>query len=166
MPFLTQADPFPPDGHDRIGCRKMQSENSQGPRTLLLRTCLQPTPSSLATQGPAGGSFLLAMHAASMYNYCMCYACGTPLPHGSKPGFNDTCPQCGKDLHVCLMCRFYAPGSHWDCREHIDDYVSDKEKRNHCEWFSPDPRFYREHTAGAEASSKGARDRFNALFGN
>lgn len=144
----------------------MHGEHNQGLRTLLPNTWLQPTPSSFATQGAAGHSLLLAMHAASMYNCIMCYACGTALPHGSKPGFNDTCPQCGRDLHVCRMCRFYAPGSHWDCREHIDDYVSDKEKRNHCEWFSPDPRFYREHPEGAGPSSKSSKDRFNALFGD
>ena len=45
------------------------------------------------------------------------------------------CPGCGKELKVCLNCRFYSPGSHWDCRETIDEPVTNKEKVNFCAYF-------------------------------
>jgi len=85
------------------------------------------------------------------------------LPYGQKPGFNDTCEQCGRDLHVCRMCRFYSPGAHWDCRETIEERVSDKERRNHCEFFMVDDRFI---DTGTDQSLKtsDSRRKFDALF--
>ena len=46
-----------------------------------------------------------------------------------------TCPQCKKELHTCKACEFYSPGSHYDCRESIDEIVIDKDKSNFCDFF-------------------------------
>lgn len=73
------------------------------------------------------------------------------------------CPSCHAQLHVCKACKFYAPGSHYDCRETVDDIVTDKERSNFCDSFS-----YGASTSGSANSdkSKAAKDAFNALFGD
>lgn len=85
-----------------------------------------------------------------------------------KPGFNEVCEACGRDLHSCRHCRFYKPGIHWDCAESaIQDSVADKERRNFCDWFETNP-VYQARTAGAgrenEASQR-ARSDLDKLFG-
>lgn len=101
--------------------------------------------------------------------YDMCYFCGEALPPlsaGLKIGFSETCPACGKDLHVCAMCTFYLAGAHWDCRETIDTPVSDKEKRNFCEWFSVAARFNESHSGRVDSRKKieTAKSAFDSLF--
>lgn len=98
----------------------------------------------------------------------MCYYCGEAVPTGLKIGFGETCSSCGKDMHVCAMCSYYLPGAHWDCRETIDSLVADKEKRNFCEWFLPDPRFAIQGAGRAKEKSKAAsaKSSFDALFGH
>jgi hypothetical protein len=97
----------------------------------------------------------------------MCYYCGEAIPAGRSIGFSETCASCGKDLHVCVMCSFHQPGAHWDCRETIDAQVPDKEKRNFCEWFSPDLRYGKAGTGRPEARSAAdsAKSAFDSLFG-
>lgn len=96
----------------------------------------------------------------------MCYSCGESLTYGYKPGFNDVCEKCGKDLHVCRMCRFYAAGAHWECAEEVDEQVIDKEKRNHCEFFMLAERYVDKGRVRRDgASSVDAKQKFNALFG-
>lgn len=72
------------------------------------------------------------------------------------------CPLCSAQLHVCKGCKFYAPGSHFDCRETVDDVVTDKERSNFCDYFS-----VAENPSSGTNSDKAAaaRDAFNALFG-
>jgi len=96
----------------------------------------------------------------------MCYFCGEALPAGHKIVFSETCPACGKDLHVCAMCSFFLAGAHWDCRETIDALVADKEKRNYCEWFAADPRFglRGQGKPGAGAKAESAKSAFDSLF--
>jgi hypothetical protein len=96
----------------------------------------------------------------------MCYYCGEAVPAGQKAGFSETCPSCGKDLHVCVTCLFYLPGAHRDCRETIDALVVDKEKRNFCEWFRSDPRFNLKTAGRIEARIKveSAKSAFDSLF--
>lgn len=89
------------------------------------------------------------------------------MPDSVKPGFNETCETCGKDLHSCSNCRFHRPGSRWDCLETIDQPVSDKGRRNYCEWFEVDPRL-RSAGAGdskALSAAQKARKDLDSLFG-
>jgi hypothetical protein len=96
----------------------------------------------------------------------MCYHCGEPVAPGRLIGFGETCETCGKDMHVCLACSFYAPGAHWDCRETIDSLVFDKARRNFCDWFSMNPRFHERSEASAAARKESAaRSAFDKLFG-
>lgn len=73
------------------------------------------------------------------------------------------CPLCGADLHSCKGCAFYAPGNHFDCRETVEDLVSDKEKSNFCDYYKENSSL----SAGSsgEDKAKAARDAFNSLFG-
>lgn len=75
------------------------------------------------------------------------------------------CPVCGADMHVCKNCRFYDTGAHYECRETVDEAVSDKEKANFCDAFMK--KTGEGQSCGKEAAGgKAAVDAFNALFGD
>jgi hypothetical protein len=85
-----------------------------------------------------------------------------------KPGFNEICEACGKDLHACVNCRFYKPGARWDCTETIQEPVADKEARNHCDWYTTNPVFLTAtpgKTDRISAADKARRD-LGKLFGD
>lgn len=69
-------------------------------------------------------------------------------------------------MHVCAACSFYLPGAHWDCRETVDAQVADKEKRNYCEWFAVDPRYFSKTAGRAKErqAASGGKAGFDALF--
>ena len=72
------------------------------------------------------------------------------------------CPLCHADLHCCKACKFYSINSHFDCKENIEAPVSDKEKSNFCDFYSPDLTESKvENSKKADALSD-----FNALFGD
>jgi hypothetical protein len=77
-----------------------------------------------------------------------------------------TCAACAKDLKICLNCRFYSPGAHWDCAESVDEPVRDKDRGNFCTFFS-----FRSTgaTAGGSAKPDGqaqAKRKLDKLFGD
>jgi hypothetical protein len=89
------------------------------------------------------------------------------MPQDRSPGFNEACASCGKDLHACLNCRFYKLGARWDCAETVDQPVSDKERRNYCDFFQTNPSLYIA-TAGrsdARSAAEKARGDLDRLFG-
>lgn len=65
-----------------------------------------------------------------------CARCGAPLP---APPYHrrDTCPRCDADLHACVQCIFYAPGSYNECREPQAEQETDKERANACDYYRP-----------------------------
>ena len=77
---------------------------------------------------------------------------------------DSTCPSCGADLHSCINCKFYAPGSHYDCHETIEEPVRDKERSNFCDFFKPAVTSTGTGLAGGTDKAQKARDAFNALF--
>ena len=68
-----------------------------------------------------------------------CFACGEELAiaSGERVGFHDSCEGCRRDLHVCRNCAFYDPSAYNECRESNAERVSDRERANRCEYFSP-----------------------------
>ncbi|MCQ2611180.1 MAG: hypothetical protein MJ169_05470 [Treponema sp.] len=92
----------------------------------------------------------------------ICYKCKNEI-NVTQISRTTECPSCHADLHVCKACKFYSPGSHYDCKESIEDPVSDKDHANFCDWFK-----LKEITAGENDSGKdkaaAARDAFNSLF--
>lgn len=68
----------------------------------------------------------------------ICFKCKTEIDlSGKKVGFRDTCDACGTDLHICKNCKYYFPGKPNDCLVPNTEYVTDREKFNFCEDFSP-----------------------------
>jgi hypothetical protein len=65
----------------------------------------------------------------------ICNSCKETLEVGPKVGRRESCPFCESDLHVCLNCRFYDPGSYNDCREPQAERVVDKGRSNFCDYF-------------------------------
>jgi hypothetical protein len=99
-----------------------------------------------------------------------CAFCSAPVENPREVFRATACARCGKDLKICLNCRFYSPGSHWDCSETIDEPVRDKDRGNFCTFFSfrdarpgqSPPGAVRSTAPGSEA----ARKKLDKLFGN
>jgi hypothetical protein len=92
-----------------------------------------------------------------------CHFCGAEIVNPREVFRGTCCPLCGKDLKICLNCRFYSLGAHWDCSETIDELVADKERSNFCTFFS----FKNSVPGRPKASdSDGARRKLDRLFGN
>jgi hypothetical protein len=91
-----------------------------------------------------------------------CFGCGrdTPLASGERIGFRDTCPACGRDLHVCRNCAHHDPSAYNECREPNAERVGERERSNRCDYFLPG------QGAGARpgAESQRARASLDALF--
>jgi len=90
-----------------------------------------------------------------------CALCKTRVPEG-KIMFRDECDHCGGDLHICLNCSFYDPHVSKQCREPaIPDAVTDKERKNLCEYFRQ-----AEGAVGQMVDSAGddARQKLESLF--
>lgn len=91
----------------------------------------------------------------------MCWKCKEPVPEGLEIFRSTDCSRCGASLHSCVNCRFYRPGSHYDCHETIDEEVRDKEAANFCGYFSVN----RNPSASRTGEAKRAvRTAFDNLF--
>lgn len=95
----------------------------------------------------------------------VCYFCGTVLEETVKVFRSSLCPGCSKDLKICLNCRFYSEGAHWECLETVPEPVIDKERSNFCDYFQ-----FRDSSAAAghgneQRHQKAQRD-FGKLFGD
>ncbi len=90
-----------------------------------------------------------------------CYNCGKEFE--VKVYRNTECSSCGKDAKVCLNCRFYSPGSHWDCSESIREAVREKDRANFCDFFELASNFTGNSGKNKEDKAKNA---FNSLFGD
>lgn len=90
-----------------------------------------------------------------------CWKCGTKIEQVSgahKVLRTDSCSKCDTDLHVCKNCRHYDPQYHNDCRETQAEWVNDKERANHCEYFEPGSR------SGPAPSAKSSADQVKSAF--
>ena len=77
----------------------------------------------------------------------------------------DQCPQCGVDLHSCVQCDSFDPGSTFECTQPIKARVSPKDGRNTCPLFAPRTTVERQ-TGSTPAADQGgsARQAFDDLF--
>lgn len=91
----------------------------------------------------------------------ICQSCKKEIPGDTPIGRQTPCPFCRADLHVCLNCVFYEPGTYNDCRESQAERVVDKSRSNFCDYFRfPDAK----EKTGAPAFN--AKDKLAALFKN
>jgi hypothetical protein len=65
-----------------------------------------------------------------------CHRCRNEIEMIAKLQRTDTCPHCGVDLHCCKNCEYWDPSAHNQCREHIAEYIPDREKANFCTFFT------------------------------
>ena len=67
-----------------------------------------------------------------------CWNCGQALTELVLPvSRRADCPACRAELHVCRMCRFFAPDRPEQCTEDRAEPPTNKEVANVCEWFEP-----------------------------
>lgn len=90
-----------------------------------------------------------------------CYNCGEVFE--VKVYRNTECSSCGKDAKVCLSCKFYSPGSHWDCNENLREAVREKDRANFCDFFELSSNYKGLTGKDRELNAKKA---FNSLFGD
>lgn len=91
----------------------------------------------------------------------ICWKCGKEI-NVSEVFRTSECPLCTADLHCCKACKFYSPGSHFECKETVDECIADKEKANFCDFYRINP----DVKPGSDSSkADAARNAFNALFG-
>ncbi len=93
----------------------------------------------------------------------ICYFCKSAIDEKLEIFRTTECPSCSRELKVCKNCKFYSPGSKWDCHETIDELVADKERSNFCSYF----KFSEKSHKGSNNSIKkntNAKEAFNKLF--
>ncbi|MBX3021330.1 MAG: hypothetical protein KF799_06585 [Bdellovibrionales bacterium] len=66
-----------------------------------------------------------------------CFHCSSPLKYADRIGLREECPKCHEDVHVCKNCQFYDEKAYNECREPSAERVREKDRANHCEYFSP-----------------------------
>ncbi len=95
------------------------------------------------------------------HNIC-CFRCGTSLAAMSLPiSRQDECPECAVYLHVCLMCEHFDASVTRQCREDGADDVTEKDRVNFCDWFSPSESAFK---PGQKAQAESARQSLDTLF--
>ncbi|NLK45368.1 MAG: hypothetical protein GX297_01755 [Treponema sp.] len=94
----------------------------------------------------------------------MCWKCGTENIVENSISRSAVCSNCNADLRCCKNCSFYSPGAHYDCRETIEELVSDKERANFCDYFDYNKIPIEKNNTQKKAEE--ARNAFNKLFGD
>jgi hypothetical protein len=91
-----------------------------------------------------------------------CHGCGAEreLAPGERIGFRESCDACGRDLHVCLNCRFHDPTAYNECREPNTERVADRDRANRCEYFAPGGA----GAASDDSARESAKSQLDALF--
>lgn len=90
-----------------------------------------------------------------------CYFCGKDLDPRMRIVKDTTCAGCGRDLHACVQCRHYDPHAHNKCREPQAEWVTDRERRNFCDYFGLSAT----GTPGARKDrAESARSKLDQLF--
>ena len=80
-------------------------------------------------------------------------------------GLEDRCPQCGVDLHSCVQCVSFDPGSTFECTQPIKARFSPKDVRNTCTLFAARTTVERQTgSTPAPDSGKSAAQAFDDLF--
>lgn len=64
-----------------------------------------------------------------------CWYCGVPSPFRGRAPRTEECPACKRDVHCCKGCHHYDRTLNNECRETQADWVSEKERRNFCDYF-------------------------------
>ena len=91
-----------------------------------------------------------------------CFRCGASLAAMSLPlSRQDECPECSVYLHVCRMCKDFDPSVPRQCREDGAEDVTEKDRVNFCDWFSPSETAF---DAVGKDQADSARQSLDTLF--
>ncbi len=88
-----------------------------------------------------------------------CHKCTNEIVFEVKMQRTDTCPHCGVDLHVCRNCEYWDVGEPNQCREHITEYVADRERTNYCTFFT-----FRSGEPEKQADRDAVKSKLDSLF--
>ena len=89
-----------------------------------------------------------------------CSQCGAV--NNGEVTLDARCPRCGVELHSCVQCTSFDPGSRFECMQTaLKARITPKNTRNTCTLFSPRTTVERETTA---PRSDDARKAFDDLF--
>ena len=88
-----------------------------------------------------------------------CGRCANPLD--AVVGADDRCGRCGVDVHSCVQCTSFDPGSPLECMQPIRARVSPKDVKNTCTFFAPRTTVERQTSSPRQSS---ARQAFDDLF--
>jgi len=89
----------------------------------------------------------------------ICNQCKKEIPAELFIGRQAQCLFCRNDLHVCVNCAFYEPGTYNDCREGQAERVLDKTRSNFCDYFR-----FAVSTEKAGDKQSDPKAKLNALF--
>jgi hypothetical protein len=98
----------------------------------------------------------------SSHEVFRCARCGRI--QAATTGLEDACPQCGVDLHSCVQCQSFDPGSTFECMQAIPARISPKDARNTCQLFAPRTTFERRTGSTPAAGPVSAQQAFDDLF--
>jgi len=91
-----------------------------------------------------------------------CHFCGTTLDAKMRIVKDTECLSCGRDLHACVQCRFFDRTAHNMCRESQAEWVTDRERRNFCDYFALNLATGK--GAGSSDRASTARSKLDQLF--
>jgi hypothetical protein len=91
-----------------------------------------------------------------------CHFCGTTLDVKMRIVKDTECPSCQRDLHACVQCRFFDRSAHNMCRESQAEWVTDRERRNFCDYFALNLAAGK--GAGSSDRASSARSKLDQLF--
>jgi len=94
-----------------------------------------------------------------------CARCGNELTVAQAHASTGQCSKCGSDLHACVQCLHFDPGSRFECMQAIPARISPKDARNTCGLFEPRTTMEREtRSASSPSGPTSAKKAFDDLF--
>jgi len=93
----------------------------------------------------------------------VCWRCGASLQDLPTPMVRlAQCKNCGTDLHVCRMCRFYNPNHFEKCDHDLAEPAREVDVANFCHYFRATTNAYKPDD---KQRTEAALDQLKALFG-
>lgn len=96
----------------------------------------------------------------------VCRFCGTAIDVKLRIVRDTECPSCGRDLHACVQCRHFDRSAHNMCRETQAEWVTDRDRRNFCDYFSINQNPAKGGATGGDTKDRAAsaRSKLDQLF--
>jgi hypothetical protein len=140
---------------------RQRGYQDEGNRERAARPQPKPAPSAGA---PAGARRISqdGPKTVNMPGYrevVRCTQCGNLI--AGEVTAEGRCSRCGADLHACVQCGSFDPGSRFECMQPIPARVTPKNARNTCSFFTSRTTVERETTT---PRTNDARKAFDDLF--